>query len=226
MENPRPEKVAVVDRGAGALRASRRRPADRVPRARTSPALADLRRQLRAGRRRVQGLQEHPGPLRRPRGRRRGARGAAQPAPRPSPSSHGDAAGGRPRPCATTPGPTPPWWSRAGCSGTKVLDRRPTSPPWPTCRPARSLLARLAGAFQAPLVKFAGLLQALPRNFAYGLKALIDQRAVPAGDAAAPRPTPPREADDHAGRPRPSPTSAPANEPPPEAAPDEPREAA
>jgi large subunit ribosomal protein L10 len=38
------------------------------------------------------------------------------------------------------------------------------------------LLARLAGAFQAPLVKTAGLLQALPRNFAYGLKALIDQR--------------------------------------------------
>jgi large subunit ribosomal protein L10 len=38
------------------------------------------------------------------------------------------------------------------------------------------LLAMLAGAFQAPLVKTAGLLQALPRNFAYGLKALIDQK--------------------------------------------------
>lgn len=38
------------------------------------------------------------------------------------------------------------------------------------------LLAQLAGAFQAPMVKLAGLLQALPRNFAYGLKALIDQR--------------------------------------------------
>ena len=38
------------------------------------------------------------------------------------------------------------------------------------------LLAQLAGGFQAPLVKFAGLLQALPRNFAYGLKALIDTR--------------------------------------------------
>ena len=38
------------------------------------------------------------------------------------------------------------------------------------------LLAMLAGAFQAPLVKTAGLLQALPRNFAYGLKALIEQR--------------------------------------------------
>lgn len=38
------------------------------------------------------------------------------------------------------------------------------------------LLSMLAGALQAPLVKTAGLLQALPRNFAYGLKALIDQR--------------------------------------------------
>jgi len=38
------------------------------------------------------------------------------------------------------------------------------------------LLAQLAGAFQAPMTKMAGLLQALPRNFAYGLKALIDQR--------------------------------------------------
>jgi len=42
------------------------------------------------------------------------------------------------------------------------------------------LLARFAGALQAPLVKTAGLLQALPRNFAYGLQALIDQQ----GEAA------------------------------------------
>jgi large subunit ribosomal protein L10 len=41
-----------------------------------------------------------------------------------------------------------------------------------------TLLAMLAGAFQAPLVKTAGLLQALPRNFAYGLKALIDQKTA------------------------------------------------
>ena len=38
------------------------------------------------------------------------------------------------------------------------------------------LLAMFAGALQAPLVKTAGLLQALPRNFAYGLKALSDQK--------------------------------------------------
>ncbi|MEA3055311.1 MAG: large subunit ribosomal protein [Actinomycetota bacterium] len=48
------------------------------------------------------------------------------------------------------------------------------------------LLAQLAGALQAPLVKMAGLLQALPRNMAYGLKALIDQKV--AGGEAAPAP--------------------------------------
>jgi large subunit ribosomal protein L10 len=40
------------------------------------------------------------------------------------------------------------------------------------------LLAKFAGALQAPLVKTAGLLQALPRNFAYGLQALIDKQAA------------------------------------------------
>ena len=44
------------------------------------------------------------------------------------------------------------------------------------------LLAQLAGGLQAPLVKLAGLLQALPRNFAYGLKALIDTRGAGNGD--------------------------------------------
>ena len=38
------------------------------------------------------------------------------------------------------------------------------------------ILAQLAGALQAPIAQFASLLAALPRNFAYGLKALIDQQ--------------------------------------------------
>ncbi len=42
-------------------------------------------------------------------------------------------------------------------------------------QPREVLLARLAGALAAPMQQFAGLLQALPRNFAYGLQALIDQ---------------------------------------------------
>jgi large subunit ribosomal protein L10 len=44
--------------------------------------------------------------------------------------------------------------------------------------PREVLLAQFAGALQAPLVKTAGLLQALPRNMAYGLKALVDQKAA------------------------------------------------
>jgi large subunit ribosomal protein L10 len=38
------------------------------------------------------------------------------------------------------------------------------------------LLARLAGGIAAPLQQLAGLLQALPRNLAYGLSALLDQQ--------------------------------------------------
>jgi len=48
--------------------------------------------------------------------------------------------------------------------------------------PRDVLLARLAGGFQAPLVKAAGLFQAFTRNFAYGIKAYVDQR-VEGGEA-------------------------------------------
>jgi large subunit ribosomal protein L10 len=49
--------------------------------------------------------------------------------------------------------------------------------------PREVLLARLAGGLAAPLQQFASLLQALPRNFAYGLKALVDQGGgAPEGD--------------------------------------------
>ena len=61
--------------------------------------------------------------------------------------------------------------------------------------PRDVLLAQLAGAFQAPLVKLAGLLQALPRNFAYGLKALIDQRGGPEPEASAEEAAPEPEAE-------------------------------
>jgi len=42
--------------------------------------------------------------------------------------------------------------------------------------PREVLLARLAGALAAPMQQMAGLLQALPRNLAYGMKALMEQR--------------------------------------------------
>ncbi|MDQ3679610.1 MAG: 50S ribosomal protein L10 [Actinomycetota bacterium] len=45
--------------------------------------------------------------------------------------------------------------------------------------PRPVLLARLAGGLAAPLTQLAGLLEALPRSFAYGLKALIDKSGGP-----------------------------------------------
>jgi large subunit ribosomal protein L10 len=56
--------------------------------------------------------------------------------------------------------------------------------------PRDVLLARLAGGFQAPLVKAAGLFQAFTRNFAYGLKALIDTMPAEAPAEAEPAPEP------------------------------------
>jgi large subunit ribosomal protein L10 len=71
---------------------------------------------------------------------------------------------------------------KGGLLGTTILDAKATGAL--ADLPSREqLLAQLAGLLQAPLVKFAGLLQAMPRNFAYGLKALIDQK-VAAGESA------------------------------------------
>ncbi len=61
------------------------------------------------------------------------------------------------------------------------------------------ILAQLAGALQAPIAQFASLLAALPRNFAYGLKALIDQQ----GGVLSKRPSAEPEAPAAEARPRP-----------------------
>jgi large subunit ribosomal protein L10 len=45
--------------------------------------------------------------------------------------------------------------------------------------PREELLARFAGGLAAPMSKFASLLGALPRNFAYGLAALVAQGGAP-----------------------------------------------
>ncbi|MEL6985095.1 MAG: 50S ribosomal protein L10 [Actinomycetota bacterium] len=50
--------------------------------------------------------------------------------------------------------------------------------------PREVLLAKLAGLMAAPMQQMAGLLQALPRDFAYGLKALIDEGGAPGAPAA------------------------------------------
>ncbi|HEX3565049.1 MAG TPA: 50S ribosomal protein L10 [Acidimicrobiales bacterium] len=61
-----------------------------------------------------------------------------------------------------------------------------------------ALLAQVAGAFAAPVQQLAGLIEALPRNLAYGLAAMVAKRedevpaatteAAPAAEAAAPAP--------------------------------------
>ena len=56
--------------------------------------------------------------------------------------------------------------------------------------PREVLLARFAGLLAAPMQQFAGLLAAVPRNFAYGLKALIDQGGAPGAPAPAPEAAP------------------------------------
>jgi large subunit ribosomal protein L10 len=56
--------------------------------------------------------------------------------------------------------------------------------------PREVILARLAGGFQAPLVKAAGLFQAFTRNMAYGLKAYIDTREPDGSETPEPAPEP------------------------------------
>ncbi len=64
---------------------------------------------------------------------------------------------------------------KGGLLGTKVLNAADTGA-LADLAPREVQLAQLAGALAAPLQKMAGLLQALPRNFAYGLSALVDKR--------------------------------------------------
>ena len=55
-----------------------------------------------------------------------------------------------------------------------------------------TLLAQFAGALAAPLQQLAGLVQALPRNLAYGISALIEQRQAGGEMLEAPGREPPR----------------------------------
>jgi large subunit ribosomal protein L10 len=73
---------------------------------------------------------------------------------------------------------------KGGMLGTRVIQPADVTA-LAEIEPREVLLARIAGGFQAPLVKAAGLFQAFTRNMAYGIKALIDQR-VAAGEEAPP----------------------------------------
>ena len=81
-----------------------------------------------------------------------------------------------------------------------------------------TLLARVAGALAAPMVQFAGLLQALPRNFAYGFRALIDKGDAPGAAPAEPPVAEATAADADPGEPADAGPGEPtaATEPPPD----------
>jgi len=70
--------------------------------------------------------------------------------------------------------------------------------------PRDVLLAQLAGAIAAPLRQFAGLLQALPRNLAYGLSALLEERGGAPAEAAPDAPQPAAPASEATSEPGPT----------------------
>lgn len=75
---------------------------------------------------------------------------------------------------------------KGGVLGDKIIDAKETTALAEL--PSREvLLAQIAGAMAAPMQQMAGLLQALPRNLAYGLAALRDklESDQPAGSAPA-----------------------------------------
>ena len=173
MENPRAEKVAVVDEVTGKLQA-----ADAVIvteyRGMKVGQLAGLRRQLRDSGGEYKVYKNTLARFAADERRRRRARPTCWSVRRPWPSSRAmpSAVAKALRDSART---NPLLVIKGGRVGGKALSAKDVEAL--ADLPSREvLLAQFAGALQAPLVKTAGLLQALPRNFAYGLKALIDQQ--------------------------------------------------
>lgn len=76
---------------------------------------------------------------------------------------------------------------KGGLLGDKMLDAAGAKA-LAEVAPREELLARLAGLMAAPMQQFAGMLQALPRDFAYGLAALIDAGGAPGAPESVPVP--------------------------------------
>ena len=72
---------------------------------------------------------------------------------------------------------------KGGVLGDKVLSADDTKA-LADVAPREVLLAQLAGAMAAPMQQFASLLNALPQKFAYAMQALIDQGGAPGAPAA------------------------------------------
>jgi large subunit ribosomal protein L10 len=176
MENPRPEKVAVVDEIASKLTAASAVFVTEY-RGMTVGALATLRGSLR------QADAEHKvykNTLARFAADRAGVEGLKELLVGPTAltfvSGDSVAAAKALRDAART---NPLLVLKGGALGTSTLSAADVTAL--ADLPSREeLLAQFAGALQAPLVKTAGLLQALPRNFAYGLSALIERQTAAA----------------------------------------------
>ena len=173
-------------RGARTPVVGQRRPPHRVPRPegrRAGPPAPGGA----GGRRRVQDLQEHAGPAGRARPRAWTTWSPCSSAPRPSPSSRRRGRRGQVAP-GLRPHQPQPGRSRAACSAPACCRRR-TRQALADVAP-REVHAGPAGRCpRRPAQQMAGLLQALPRNFAYGLAALIDKQGgapAPTTDEAPP----------------------------------------
>jgi large subunit ribosomal protein L10 len=80
---------------------------------------------------------------------------------------------------------------KGGVLGTKILTAKDAAA-LADLPPRDVVLAQLAGLLAQPMQQFAGLLQALPRNMAYGLKALVEKKV--AGGESLPAVEPEKEA--------------------------------
>jgi large subunit ribosomal protein L10 len=76
---------------------------------------------------------------------------------------------------------------KGGLLGDQVIDEAGVKA-LADLEPREVLLAKFAGLLAAPLQQMANLLEAVPRNFAYGLKALIDQGGASGAPVDAPAP--------------------------------------
>ena len=185
MENPRPEKVAVVDEVRGRFDASEAALLTEY-RGLTVTAMAELRRSLRAA---GGDYKIYKNTLVRFAARDLGLElDDYLTGPTAIAFVEGDAVNVAKvlRDFAKT---NPALVIKGGLLGGNVLDADGAKA-LAEVEPREVLLAKIAGALAAPMVQFAGLLEALPRNLAYGIKALIDQQGGVPEAAAEP------EADD------------------------------
>ena len=171
MENPRPEKVAIVSEVQSRLESCDAALLTEY-RGMSMKQMHDLRKQLRTN---GGDYKVYKNTLVRFAARAAGIEGADDILTGPTAVAfvNGDAAGVAKtlREAART---NPNLVLKGGFLGNKVLS--PADVAELADLPSREvLLAQIAGLFEAPAAQFASLLEAVPRSFAYGLAALIQK---------------------------------------------------